>query len=53
MKEELLKNFQNNIKYVIIVMRVTTEEIGIVEDVNHEIRPLLGFKRQEVMNKNI
>eukprot|EP00347_Sterkiella_histriomuscorum_P009838 403339681 len=51
--EELVKNFSSNVKYVVIVMRVSTHEIGIVEDVNHEIRDLLGYRRNEVIGKNM
>jgi len=53
LQEELIKNFSSNIKYVVVVMRVSTHEIGIVEDVNHEIRNLLGYKRNEVVGRNI
>ncbi|CDW81959.1 pas domain s-box family protein [Stylonychia lemnae] len=53
LQEELVKNFSSNIKYAVIVMRVNTNETGIVEDVNHEIRNLLGYKRNEVIGRNI
>lgn len=53
LQEELIKNFSNNVKYVVIVMRVSTNEIGIMEDVNHEIRHLLGYRRNEVIGRNL
>ena len=34
-------------------MRVTTSEIGVIEDANHEIKKLLGYKRAEVIKKNL
>ena len=49
----MVKNFSSNIRYVIVVMRVSTSESCIVEDINHEVRNLLGFRRHEVINKNI
>jgi hypothetical protein len=53
LQEELLKNFSSNIKYVIIVLRVSTHDTGIVEDINHEVNSLLGYRRSEVIGKNI
>ena len=53
LQEELVKNFSSNIKYVIIVMRVSTQEKGIVEDVNHEVKNLLGYRRNDIIGKNI
>lgn len=53
LQEELIKNFSSNIKYVIIVMRVSTQDTGIVEDVNHEVKNLLGYRRNEIIGKNI
>lgn len=34
-------------------MRVTTTEIGTIEDANHEVKTLLGYKRQEVIGQNL
>lgn len=53
LQEELVKNFSSNVKYVVIVMRVSTNETAIVEDVNHEIRNVLGYKRSDVIGKNL
>lgn len=53
LQEELVKNFSSNVKYVIIVMRVSTNETAIVEDVNHEIRNVLGYKRSDALGRNL
>lgn len=34
-------------------MRVSTSETGIVEDVNHEVKNLLGYRRNEIIEKNM
>lgn len=34
-------------------MRVSTQETCIVEDINHEIRNVLGYKRNDILGRNI
>jgi len=34
-------------------MRVSTKESCIVEDINHEVRGILGYRRHEVVGRNI
>ncbi len=34
-------------------MRVSTRETGIVEDINHEVRNVLGYRRNEIIGRNL
>ena len=57
--EDLSRNFSGDINFLVLVVRIQTSQFSIgdtnsvIEDINHEVLPMLGYHRADVRGKSL